>query len=141
MSVDRIAAWASSLVVAATVLAGLWLGGSPDGERLRRLDERRVQDLQQIARTLEGRARREGALPETPAALVDGLRLDGLPTDPVSGRPYRYERLAPDRFRLCADFAARSSDGPDTFWDHGNGPACFEFDVSLETPGASPVPR
>ena len=140
MSVDRIAAWTSSVVVAATVVAGLGLAGSPGEERARRLDERRIQDLKDLARRIEDLTVRERDVPASPGALVDGLRLARIPTDPVTGAAYAFERLGSTRFRLCADFAARSRDDGEGFWTHGPGRHCFTFAVTLP-PESAPGPR
>ena len=45
MSVQRVAAIGSAVVVVASVIAGLFVTGSPLEQRLLGLDERRVSDL------------------------------------------------------------------------------------------------
>ena len=67
-------------------------------------DDARFDDLMELRHQVSCiRNGEPGALPDTlePQAGCDY----GVPTtDPVTGAPYGYERLADDRFRLCADF-------------------------------------
>jgi hypothetical protein len=111
----RIAAAISTTVVIVALIAGLYLSGSPSEQRLLRLDERRVDDLKQIAITLE---------------RLDGRRLNQLLVDPETGHDYDYAHTT-DTFRLCAVFN-RPSEEAETmqFWQHPAGQHCFDFDTS-----------
>ena len=53
MTVNRITAIVSSAVVIVAIAAGLYLGGSPGEQRMVRMDERRVQDLNQLANAVQ----------------------------------------------------------------------------------------
>jgi len=130
MTLNRLAAWASSVVVGVSVAFGVWISGAPQTQRLERLDEMRVSSLRNLADVIDGYWRASGALPATLTDVVDGLRLSGVPVDPVTGLPYEYTLVALDRFALCADFALASEpDSEDTFWMHAAGRDCFEFEV------------
>lgn len=119
---------------------GFWLLGSPQKQRQIRLDQQRIQDLAQIARSLHQQAQpslNQDEAVELPATLPPSISK----TDPVSDEPYSYERLNSTRYQLCAEFATDSDDYrlqdlPDTrdkFWTHPTGRHCFELNV-LENP-------
>jgi hypothetical protein len=131
MSIERIAAWATSAVVLAAIIAGFALSGSPAERRLERLDARRVSDLQQLARAVDAHWEDRASLPDDLLRVVDGRRLSQLPVDPVSGLPYAYQPLPPDGYRLCAIFDRSSpADQREQFWAHPAGQHCYELEVT-----------
>ena len=139
MNPHRIAAYASIAVVAIAIAIGLYLSGSPGEQRLRRLDERRVADLQQLASAIQVYHRQTGQLPPDLERLVDGRRLSSLPRDPVTDAPYELRITADERFELCAEFSRASvAERADDFWSHGPGRKCVAFDYSDRVPPASP---
>jgi hypothetical protein len=117
----------ASAVVIAAIAAGLWLIGSPREQRIRRLDERRVGDLQSIERRIDVYWTRHRALPESLQALHEEPGLAPAPIDPVRHEPYSYRRVDEDSYELCAVFDRVSRD-PE-IWAHDKGQACFRFDV------------
>jgi len=128
VSVNRIAAVSSALVVAVAVTAGLWISGAPQTQRLERADERRLADLRSLTVAVQDYHDANGELPDRLQVLVDGIRLSELPLDPLRGEPYDYAREGTTAFRLCARFdrpsPPQSSRG---FWRHGAGHHCFDF--------------
>jgi hypothetical protein len=133
MNVQRLAAVASVAVVAAAVVAGLWLSGSPAEQRLLRLDESRVRDLRELSRAVYYRWEERQVLAATADELVDGRALSRLPMDPASQEPYEYRVKGAREFEVCAVFSrpARPEDAED-FWYHDVGRRCFEFDVTQQ---------
>jgi hypothetical protein len=130
MSIQRVIAWASAAAVAAAVIAGLVVTGSPAAQRLQRLDERRVDDLGRLARAVNAHWAQRHELPGRLEDAVDGLNLRAAPVDPSSGVPYDYRVVAPGKFQLCASFSRPSAGAaPGDFWYHETGPACFDFDA------------
>jgi len=126
----RIAATISTTVVIVALIAGLYLSGSPSEQRLLRLDERRVDDLKQVARAVERYWGQQGELPADLRTLVDGRRLNQLLVDPVTGTNYDYTHTV-DTFRLCAFFERPSETNVTMqFWSHPAGQHCFDFDTS-----------
>jgi hypothetical protein len=121
-----VAGVATALVVAA-IGAGVYVVGPPAEQRLRRIDERRVDDLEFLRRQVETfanlRKRLPGTLQEVPTIPDSYLR------DPATGQPYGYRVTGTDSFELCADFD-RPSD-PDRLYfaqnigKHGAGHVCF----------------
>jgi hypothetical protein len=116
-----------SAIVIAAIAAGLWLIGSPKEQRIRRIDGRRLGDLQSIERQIDVYWTRHEALPESLQALQGEPGLAPAPIDPVRGEPYSYRLLDEDSYELCAVFDTVSRD-PE-LWAHEKGPACFRFDV------------
>lgn len=130
MNAHRVVAIGSIAVVAAAVVAGLLITGSPAEQRLLRLDTQRVFGLTQLARTAESRWDREQRLPDSAAELVDGQFLTRLPTDPTTREPYEYRITGPRQFEVCATFdrASRPELAGD-FWFHEAGHRCFTFNL------------
>jgi hypothetical protein len=131
MSPHRVAGTATAVVVAGAVIAGLWLVGSPDQERLRRLDARRVDDLQGLVRAVDLYYRNNDSLPGELETLVDGRTLSRLPLDPVTEAPYEYRQISADEYELCADFSLRSQEAvAGDFWFHDAGRRCYSLDAT-----------
>ncbi len=160
-------------IAAVVTLALIVTGGianNRDGASLRdlRLDARRVQDLQQIQSSVISHWDAENGGPASLAVLEKEFGLT-LPRDPETGAEYGYAFAstpsagARDSFRLCATFAASSTEtvaGYDSYgyypmttsvydkrgaaynvslpeygWSHGVGEVCFD-----RTPVIQPVP-
>lgn len=131
MNIDRVAALVSSTAVGIAVVFGLLIAGSPEEQRLKRLDEARLQDLQQLARVIDAYWTDHAALPDTLDELVDGRRLSELPTDPVTDLAYEYSATQANVYRLCATFELPSQfRRTRQFWQHSDGRTCYDFDVS-----------
>lgn len=117
-----------SVVVLAAIGAGLVVIGSPEEERARRLDTRRVEQLTDIARSVDLFWTREGHLPASLEALrpVTGANLTLV--DPDTGAAYGYRVVEAATYELCADFhyASEVTRGVrDGNWTHGSGRHCF----------------
>ena len=123
-----------AVVIVAAVIGGIILLDSPAQERLRRLDERRVDDLHQLAYGVDIYWTREGSLPASLAELSEQERIARDLADPATGQPYEYRVLGDRTFELCAVFARDTgTDGRDipdrSFWLHGPGRQCFEVEA------------
>lgn len=117
-------------VVVATVAAGMWLMGSPGEQRVLRLDERRIGDLQSIALEIDTYFRKHRALPASLQALPAAPGLVSVPKDPVGGEPYGYRPLEGRSYELCAVFDRASRESLGNPWAHPSGPYCFELDAT-----------
>ena len=147
----RAASTAAALVLALSVAAGLWAGGTPGSQRAIRLDQARVNDLQTIQFRIVEYWRARGVLPDSLEELEDDLSGFRAPKDPVSGTPYGYEKKGERTFRLCATFAAESPPAPQapppapglagSSWEHPAGFACFERTVDENLFPEEKVPR
>lgn len=133
MNSNKLMALLASSVVLIAVLAGLALLGTPADERLQRLDQRRLNDLQLLANTVERHAQRNGYLPASLNSLVDGQLLDLMPVDPETGADYDYAITGERHYRLCANFSSASRESASqAFWIHSAGRACFEFETQIQ---------
>jgi hypothetical protein len=122
----QILAVVTTVVVAAAVATGIVLMGPPSEERMRRLDERRVEDLQQMSRSVYLYNTRHQRLPVslTELSAEPGLTLQSR--DPVTGDTYGYSTLDAARYELCAIFDRESTEKrAEIFWSHGSGRHCF----------------
>jgi hypothetical protein len=146
------AAWAT-LVFAVAVAWGFQQIGSPARERLRRIDEQRLRDLQGIRRALEilcvdrGGAvpRMVDRLPQTLAEIdAKARRGDAVGwalalTDPETQQAYEYRPVGETEVELCAEFALPRQRRWEPFWNHPAGRACFR--LNLLDPSAIAVSR
>lgn len=133
MTAGRTLALASLVVVAAVLALAFMAIGSPSAQRDLRLDERRLDDIADLRTEVLVFWKREKALPTDLATLAASPGATVPTRDPVTGAPYEYAVVAPDRFRLCAVFATDTSEraGRSRGYqrDHGRGRHCFEHRV------------
>ena len=124
-----------SVVVVASVIGSAYVLGSPEHQRQRRLDERRVRDLGTITNTISSYAAIHDALPPDLATLGNEPGQRRAPVDPDSGIAYEYFVQGAESYQLCAVFAMASPDRQETStfsemgredWTHGPGRQCFQ---------------
>lgn len=120
-------------LVAGAVAAGLMVVGSPATERVRRLDDRRVNDLADITRALNSYWTRSNRLPSSLDELFQSPGAPAHSHDPNTQAPYGYRLLGAKSYELCADFQAESATDPhgvtDRFWSHRTGRQCFRLEA------------
>jgi len=136
--VNRHAAFASAatLAVAAGITLGLLTLGGRGRQRDISADQRRSQDLQNIANAIGARYRfGERRLPPDLGSLrTYDARLSLL--DPVTNSPYEYRPKGDTQYELCAIFALDSTTEPSTqpqfgrFYSHPAGKKCFPGDAA-----------
>ena len=133
-------------VVAAAVVAGFFIVGSPQEERLRQFDDRRVSDLQTVQSQIIYYWQRKVALPPNLDALDDDISGFRHSHDPETGAEYEYRVTGPESFQLCAVFSRPSSgdaarvampfpaNGISSMeiWQHGEGKVCFDRKIDKE---------
>jgi hypothetical protein len=134
--------WSTSIIVAASLVGGLFVVGPPSTERLRRFDAQRAGDIRIIAEEVfnasVGTAWRNPAVPLTmkqalPRSLDDVLagarqRRPRI-ADPKTQAKYEYEVLGESTFRVCATFEQARDEAGDVAWNHPSGRHCFDFDA------------
>jgi len=135
--------WAVALLIVLTVLAGFFIVGTPGQARQYRVDEQRVQDLQNIQSQITYFYQQKQALPSALSQLNDPLQYFTMPIDPETGAAYGYQKTSGLGFRLCATFAVEGRGslgtgrammaepyGPGKYmsdnWEHGVGEVCFD---------------
>ncbi len=135
-----------SLIIASAVIAGFFIVGSPQEQRLLKFDERRVQDLQLIQSELINYWANKEKLPNSLTDLRDDLRGFSMPKDPQTNDEYGYEVRGELNFALCATFSNSSPEisapkpaYPEPIyqesWQHQAGHACFERKIDPEIYG------
>ena len=149
--------WAVSFGVLASIIGGFFIMGSPFTLRMKRFDERRVNDLQNIQYQIVNFYQRKGILPNNLDELKDPIAGFNIPLDPDTNASYEYEKVsdlsngkAGLSFKLCAEFSLQSDEqidskgisrpvpafyGDNTVnenWRHGSGKQCFDQKIDKD---------
>ena len=135
---------AALLLVTGSVVLGFALAGSPFTARLRQLDEKRVEDLRAIHRTIQEMATKTDKntntvtvvrpLPRTLAEVAEyqgtkqgGRRLDLA--DPQTAEKYTYTITGDKTYEMSATFVLAREKKRDLFWNHPAGRHGFKFNA------------
>jgi hypothetical protein len=144
LGLRKFAGVAALLLVAGSVVLGFAMAGSPVTARQRRLDEKRVEDLRAIHRTIQEMATKTDkntktvtvirSLPKTLDEVADfqrtkeaGRKLDLV--DPQTGAKYAYTVTGDKTYELCATFGLAREKKQDLFWNHPAGKFGYKFDA------------
>ena len=153
----KLLAWAVSFAVLASIVGGFFIMGSPFTLRMKRFDERRVSDLQNIQYQIVNFYQRKGNLPNNLDELKDPIAGFNIPLDPDSAVSYGYEKVsdlptgqASLSFKICADFSLSSDAQIDSKgvtrsvpiflgddylnenWQHEKGLVCFDRKIDKD---------
>src|SRR5262245_65932946 len=92
----------ASIAVVAAIVPGIVVLGPPSEERARRLDAKRVSDLQQLTQAIEYYQQQKGRLPSSldDLAAVPSVRVEQ--GDPVSRQPYGFRATDTAAYEVCA---------------------------------------
>lgn len=123
-------------VVAAAIIAGLYVLGSPAEQRLRRMDAVRTQQMIATSHALDAYWRRNQQLP----ASLDELLQDRDASAILAGidvqTTQEYKPRGPATYELCATFNRASPEPVEApggvFWSHDGGRQCFVLEVGAE---------
>lgn len=91
-------------IVAVAVVAGFFVIGSPANERLKKADDQRVADLQNIQWQIINYWQSKEKMPVTLDDLTDNISGWHAPRDPETGVTYNYGVTGNLSFELCATF-------------------------------------
>ena len=123
----------SSAAVIIAVVTGLRVLGPPSEERARRLDKRRLEDLQGIERATNLYWTRREHLPASLDELAAEAGANISAREPATARLYDYRVIDPKTYELCGNFQRDSVEQPSRlagdFWSHGVGKQCFQLKV------------
>ena len=123
--VERVLIGITFVVVAAAAIVGIVMIGPPAEERARRLDQRRLDQLEGLARAVDFYWTSKGHLPASLEAIASESGATMTMSDPVTGVPYGY-RVTGERYELCATFDRVSGQRyAGDIWMHGAGLRCF----------------
>ncbi|UWQ14010.1 hypothetical protein K3556_13955 [Aliiroseovarius sp. M344] len=91
------------VLVVGAIAAGLSITGGPITARAEKRDMARLADLRKLQAVLTCLYSNDDVLPDTLTA--DARCADTPPmTDPITDKPYVYEKLSDKTYRLCAEF-------------------------------------
>lgn len=125
-------------VVAAAVIAGMYVIGSPAEQRLRRLDEAQTQDLISTSYALDAYWRRNQQLPGSLDELLRDRDASAILAGIDVQSTQEYMPRGPATYQLCAAFNRPSSEPRavpgGVFWTHGEGRQCFQLEVGTQEP-------
>ena len=122
----------ASVAVVGAIVSGIVILGPPSEERARRLDAKRISDLQQLTGAIEYYHQQKGQLPSSLDDLASFPNLRVEQRDPVSGQPYGFRLTDPAAYEVCATFDRDSKEGVargSEFWAHAPGTHCFTVKV------------
>lgn len=146
-----------SIVILIGIIGGFFIIGSPATQRMRRFDEQRVSDLQNIQGQIVNYWSLKKVLPANLAALKDTISGFVPPKDSENGAQYEYVVTGELAFKLCAVFnlPASASDGKSNAyysipmpaygfgqdnWDHEKGRTCFDRIIDPQLYGVKAPP-
>lgn len=141
---SRMVGWASGALMLLTVVAGFFIFGNPMQQRLYRLDEQRITDLQQTQSQIVYYWQMKQKLPAALTDLSDSVSYFTLPKDPETGKSYVYAATGTMTFKLCATFDAPNRLSPNQLqpvysdlpapekWQHGAGEVCFNRTIDAQ---------
>jgi hypothetical protein len=140
-----------AFIVLVSIVGGFFILGSPQANRLMRIDAEKVGDLQNIQWQIVSFWQQKERLPAALEELEDPLVGFVLPSDPQTGDPYEYRISGPLSFELCALFNRENPDTAapllrplpverslvsggfaDENWEHGEGRKCFSRTIDPE---------
>ncbi len=132
----------SSILVLAMIIWSFTVIGTPWTQRQLRLDDKRVQDLQNIQYQIINYWQTKEKLPEKITDLSNPMTGYSLPIDPEfeKGKIYEYGIKGALTFELCADFGAPMPKGWQEYKGYGGAIPIMEGDVAMSYP-AYPLPR
>ena len=143
----KIFAYPASAIVLIAIVAGFFVVGSPQEERARKFDDRRVSDLQMIQGQIINFWQSKEKLPQSLPELTDNISGFQAPKDPENASDYGYEVSGKLNFKLCANFNRPSLAGQmpalaypkdvmqygvQDNWFHQEGYVCFERTIDPE---------
>lgn len=130
-------------VVLGAVALGFMLAGSPFSARLRRMDERRLDDLKAIHQAMQQMTTRRDqnvwvvtrSLPTKLEEVAEFQRTRQYGralslTDPETNEPYGFRVTGETTYELCAQFEVLRDVTHELFWNHPVGKHCFAFNVT-----------
>jgi hypothetical protein len=97
-----------AVVVAASIVMGFFIVGTPSDQRERRFDDQRLNDLQMLQSQIVDYWVRKDSLPANLNLLEDNITGFVIPVDPSSKVVYEYKIIDPLSFELCAVFSRSS---------------------------------
>ena len=136
----------SSVLVLALIIWSFYVIGTPGQQRVWRLDDKRVQDLQSIQYQVINYWQQKEKLPATLTDLVNPLSGNSLPVDPEfeQGKNYEYNVKSDTKndvsFELCAIFGAPIPKGWSENQNYGGGIMPVTYPMAANDSAVSSMP-
>ncbi len=140
-----ILAWILSIAVFVSIACGFMIIGTPAQQRDRRMDEQRINHLQQLQGELITYWTQKATLPSTLLDVEDSISGFTIPVDPETKEQYEYVVTSPLSLKLCATFHSVSDDhnpanksyaspygAYQQNWSHQDEYTCFEREIDPE---------
>lgn len=132
--------WGVTAVIVAMLVTSAFSVGSPAEGRMRKFDERRVQDLQVIQSQIVNYWMNARVLPSELSKIENTAGGFIVPKDPETNISYEYTKTDELIFSLCAEFktealsliAEKPYYGIEENWNHEMGRVCFERTINPE---------
>jgi len=138
--------WGTLLFVIASIVIGFVVMGSPQTQRMKRIDQERVSDLSNIQRQIVNYWQTKEILPETLSDLEDQISGFIPSVDPETEEPYAYRVVSSLAFEICATFNLSNKESEKDprkllypvngitgeSWEHEAGEVCFERTIDIE---------
>lgn len=132
--------WTAIILGSATIISGFFVAGSPQAERLRRFDDQRINDLQNIQSQIIYYWQAKEKLPQSLDEIKNDINGFTAPVDPETQESYIYKITNDKSFGLCAVFKTLDDElenrndemvpinpfGSTENWLHGQGLTCFQ---------------
>lgn len=122
------------------IISGLSITGGPEGQRMQKMDSRRLADLNVLRSQVQRYVSDQKELPEDMGQLIHRLKqpdFKALPKDPLTEKPYLYKKKSKTQFELCAVFQLKNPPqgqnesnayGRDAYNQfHGQGLSCYQY--------------
>jgi hypothetical protein len=133
---DSLAALLATTAFLLVVALGFWKTRGPSAQRLLRTDEKRIQNLSQLANEINEHYRQHDK--QLPEKLSDFQKTRYA--DAMTRKPPEYTSKPPSDYVLCTEFVTDGSKeeliGILAFWNHPTGRKCFEFHATEPVPPA-----
>ena len=107
-SLSKIIGAGVGAVVLIAVVSGFFIIGSPQDARLVKIDQQRVNDLQNIQWQIVNYWQLKESIPTSLTELQDPISGFVVPVDPETGLAYAYTATGATSFELCATFGKES---------------------------------
>lgn len=152
----RLIGYAAGLLVVLSIAAGFFIIGTPWDAQKYRLDQNKVNDLQNIQGQVVSYWELKQKLPASLADLNNPLGYFIVPVDGQTGAAYEYSVTGATSFSVCATFNSASDErsqavtrpayptekGIADNWSHASGRVCFARTIDPELyPPINPVKK
>ncbi len=126
-----------AVIVAASIIGGFFVIGSPASQRQIRFDQQKLSDLQNIQWQIVNYWQQKSKMPKTLSDLADPISGAVIPKDKETGKDYEYTLGVGTSFKLCAVFNKESNERsyPDPYGGKGGGIGLSEPSMTYPYPG------